>query len=133
MTLIAIPTDDGQTISSHLGQALFYVVVSAEEPAPKYEFRNKPAHAADSGHTYVNTIDRAGSSHSAQAGRMFEPIKDCQVLISGGMGRPAYDKAVASGLQVILTGERAIPVVLASFISGDLKSDLRRVHNHNHE
>jgi predicted Fe-Mo cluster-binding NifX family protein len=130
MTMIVIPTDDGQTISSHLGQALFYVVVSTEDPAPKYEFRNKPAHAADGDHTHVNTIDRAGSSQSAQAGRMFEPIKDCQVLISGGMGQPAYDKAVASGLQVILTGERAIPAALASFRAGTLKTDPRRVHHH---
>jgi predicted Fe-Mo cluster-binding NifX family protein len=61
---------------------------------------------------------------------MFSPLANCQVLVTRGMGQPAYDEAVALGLNVILTGEESIQAALEAYAKGSLKSDLRRVHAH---
>jgi predicted Fe-Mo cluster-binding NifX family protein len=59
---------------------------------------------------------------------MFAPIRDCQVLLAGGMGEPAYQKALAAGLQVILTGG-TIQNALQAWLKGELQTDLRRIHH----
>jgi predicted Fe-Mo cluster-binding NifX family protein len=117
---IAFPSDDGTTISDHFGRAVKYVVVDPE---------------ADSG---WKTLDKAhhGSGHGQHAGggslhqAMFAPLADCQVLVTRGMGQPAYDEAVALGLNVILTDEESIQAALDAYAQGSLKSDPRRVHAH---
>lgn len=58
---------------------------------------------------------------------MFAPIQDCQVLLAGGMGEPAYQRALAAGLNVILTGGK-ITEAVDLFLKGNLSSDLRRIH-----
>ena len=60
---------------------------------------------------------------------MLAPIVDCQVLISGGMGTPAYTKAEASGLEIYLAGGM-IAGVIQAYLVGELRSDLRRRHEH---
>jgi predicted Fe-Mo cluster-binding NifX family protein len=64
-------------------------------------------------------------------GAMFEPISDCQVLVAGGMGAPAWEKARGAGLAVYLAGG-TIADALAAFARGDLRSDERRLHQHRH-
>ena len=119
---IAFPTDDGQTISRHLGQAPYFVVATVGEGGQhSLEQRPKPHHG-DGGHDH-----QPGQGLGAV---MFQDVADCQVLIAGGMGQPAYERAVALGLKVILTGERTIAAALAAYQAGTLTSDPRRVHAH---
>ena len=60
---------------------------------------------------------------------MLAPIADCQVLISGGMGEPAFAKARAAELEIFLTGGMIADAVQA-YNSGEISSDLRRLHKH---
>jgi predicted Fe-Mo cluster-binding NifX family protein len=62
---------------------------------------------------------------------MFEVIADCHVLLAGGMGVPAWEKARSAGLQVILTGGK-IEDALKAYANGALTSDERRLHQHRH-
>lgn len=125
---IAFPTDDGRTLSPHLGMARYYVVATLEGGSqPEWEQRLKPYHAAEG-------LDAAeehprGNGHR-QANSMFEPVADCQLLVARGMGQPAYDYFVKHGWQVILTGEKSISEALEAQRAGRLVSDLRRVHRH---
>jgi predicted Fe-Mo cluster-binding NifX family protein len=119
---IAFPTDDGRTLSAHLGLAPYYMVVTLEDGSePKWEQRPKPHHAAEADHH---------NNGQRQAPSMFEPVADCQLLLSRGMGQPAYKYAIAHGLQVILTGENSISSALEAQRAGCLASDLRRIHRH---
>jgi predicted Fe-Mo cluster-binding NifX family protein len=61
---------------------------------------------------------------------MFETIRDCQVLIAGGMGSPAYERAMSMGMEVYLTREKRIEGALQAYQAGKLDSDMRRVHVH---
>lgn len=126
MIKVAFPTDDGETISRHFGQARYYVVAQITESGIALEQRPKPHHNAhEEGH-------HEHSDHSANGfgQKVLEPISDCQVLISGGMGQPAYQHAISKGLQVILSGETKIAAALDAFQAGNLASDPRRIHGH---
>jgi predicted Fe-Mo cluster-binding NifX family protein len=121
---IAFPTDDGNTISSHLGQAQYFRVFRIDEQgALSSELREKPSHThLDHSH------DESSQVHPGQV--MFETIRDCQVLIAGGMGTPAYERAMSMGIEVYLTGEKNISDALRAYQAGKLVSDMRRVHVH---
>jgi predicted Fe-Mo cluster-binding NifX family protein len=121
MPKIAFPTEDGQSISAHFGRAPYFMVVTLDGTAEvKSEQRSKTYHGSD---------DHAQhDQHSHNHGGMLAPIADCQVLIAGGMGQPAYDSATAAGLTVILTGEKSIAMALAAYRTNTLISDMRRVH-----
>lgn len=120
---IAAVTEDGQTLSSHFGMAPQYVVFSVEgQEVLSGEKRFKPHHQRHPDH-------RAGHQSGHGHEDMFAPIADCQVLLCGGMGTPAYQKALQAGLEVILVGGE-IRTALQAYLEGKLSSDLRRVHQH---
>jgi predicted Fe-Mo cluster-binding NifX family protein len=126
MKRIAFPTSNGETISRHLGEALFYLVADLDDAGVvTFEKREKPRR------------DRAGEQggegadkHGHLGPALFAPVHDCQVLISGGMGRPADEHARAQGLEVILPTEERIDDALQAYRAGQLVSDLRRIHKH---
>ena len=118
---IAAATEDGQRISSHFGMApefrLFTIQdgeVAAEETLAKPHHSRHPDGSQGHAHGHED---------------MFAPIAGCRVLICGGMGTPAYEKAVAAGLEVVLTGGD-IRAAVQSYLAGQITSDPRRVHPH---
>lgn len=124
MIKIAIPTDDGETISKHLGQARYFQVITLENgQVQATEQRDKASHAH-----HDHQHEHEGGVHPG--GQMIEAIRDCQVLIAGGMGQPMYNRATASGLEVYLTGVDRIEEAVEAYQKGTLTSDMRRVHMH---
>ncbi len=124
MVKIAFPTEDGETISAHFGRAPFFTVVTLNEgEAPQFEKRSKAFHGSAE---HAPGAEHHGHDHNP----MFAPIADCQVLIAGGMGQPAYDHAVEAGLQVVMAGEKLITAALEAYRGGTLMSDSRRIHRH---
>jgi len=116
---IAFITDDGLSISAHFGKAPSYRVFSVTDgQVADLGARPKPYHGAD---------NQPATTH----GDMFTPISDCQVLVAGGMGTPAWQSARQAGLEVILAGGE-IESALQAFVRGELISDERRVHDHRH-
>ena len=124
MVRIAAVTEDHEKISSHFGHAPFYRVFSIEDgEVVAEEERPKPYHGEE-GHAHEHG---GGHGHAD----MFAPVADCQVLLCGGMGEPAYQKAEAAGLEVILTGG-GISEALQAYLNGEITSDMRRIHRHRH-
>jgi predicted Fe-Mo cluster-binding NifX family protein len=124
MTKIAFPTDDGETISKHMGQARYFQVITLENgKIESSEQRDKASHSHQD-----HQHEQETGAHPGQA--MIETIRDCQVLIAGGMGQPMYDRAVSSGLEVYLTGENRISDAVEAYRQGTLASDMRRIHMH---
>ena len=123
MQKIAVVTENGRQVSSHFGMAPAYQVYSVEDGrVVAEEQRLKPYHAHHPDHT------RAHAGHDLHED-MFAPIHDCQVLICGGMGTPAYQKALAAGLDVVLAGGD-MRAAVDDFLLGQLTSDPRRIHQH---
>lgn len=129
MTLkIAVVTDDGERISAHFGRARYYKVftvegnrIVAEEMIPRQHLHEDDDH----GHAHHH-----GDGRHDHRG-MLQPLADCQVLIAGGMGSPAYQAAQANGLEVVLASGPAREAVEA-YLRGELTSDPRRLHQRPH-
>jgi len=118
---VAVPTDDGVTISKHFGQAAYFKIVTLDDGQLRStETREKVTHQHGTEHP-------AGRQPGLQ---MIESISDCQVLIAGGMGSPAYQRAVEAGLKVILTRKQDIDQAIVDFVAGKLTNDADLVHMH---
>jgi len=121
---IAVVTQDNQNVSSHFGMAPIYRVLMIENgQVIGEEERIKPHHAHHPDHSQ-HTHE---SSHDVSHADMFAPIADCKVLICGGMGQPAYQKAVSTGLEIVLTGGK-IESAVQAYLKGEALTDLGRVH-----
>jgi len=121
---IAAVSDDGLLLSNHFGMAAQYFVIEAEDGLVlRRETRAKPHHTVHPDHSQPH-------SHSDQLHEdMFAPIRDCQVLMVGGMGSGAHNKALAAGLEVVLAGG-AVDFALNAYLKGKLSSNNLRLHNH---
>jgi predicted Fe-Mo cluster-binding NifX family protein len=125
MKKIAFPTEDGETISAHLGRAPFFMVAHLDDSGgTTFEKRAKPHHGEGEEH--------GQHSHGGQGlgPTMFAAIADCQVLIARGMGESAFEYAGAQELEVILPAEENIKAALDAYRGGTLVSDPRRIHKH---
>jgi predicted Fe-Mo cluster-binding NifX family protein len=114
---LAIPTDDGEAISRHFGQAKYFRVITLENnQVASSELRDKASHQY--------------GDHSHPGQQMVEAIADCQTLLSGGMGTPAYNRAIATGLGVILTQQISIESAMQAYLAGTLKNEPLLIHTH---
>lgn len=122
---IAAVTEDGERLSAHFGMAPLYRVFTIEdEQIVAEEVRQKPHHLH---HPHEGDHEHSHSRAHSHAD-MFAPLRDCQVLLAGGMGEPAYRKALDAGLQVVLTGGSIREAVMA-YLQGTLESEPRRIHH----
>jgi predicted Fe-Mo cluster-binding NifX family protein len=124
---IAAVTEDGEKLSSHFGMAQLYKVFSVEDGQVTGSVILEKAH---------HKVHPDHSQHSHPAGQghdhhddMFAPIHDCQVLLVGGMGQGAYNRAQAARLEVVFVGG-TIDQAVQDYLSGKLVSDARRLHVH---
>lgn len=131
MKKVAIVTENGTRISSHFGSAPLFKIftiengkVIGEEDRQKTNFGGHQHGHADDEHRH----DEGHHQHGKGA-QMFLEIADCQVLICGGMGQPAFEKAQNAGLEIFLSGGE-IDAALNKYITGELGSDERRIHKH---
>lgn len=123
---IAFASDNGRNISAHFGRAEFYVIVEIGDG------REQTRRLVSKESTSCNCSHEEGHAHSThEDGKhkaIFEPIKDCQVLIAGGMGRGAFLRLQKMGLQAMLTAHEAIEDALADFMAGRLTHFPNRIH-----
>ena len=134
---IAFPSEDGLKISRHFGKAPYFIIANLN-PDGTYQTEQRPRshwHGQhESGLIQFSEASKSGQSPT-EATRiigsgLLTGTEDCQVLVAGGMGQAAYDRALAQGLQVILTGEWEIEEAILSYRNGKLTSDPRRIHQH---
>ena len=129
---IAFITDDGKTISQHFGRAPYYLVIEVEEGVVKgQELRDKLGHRqfSDEGHHHDqgqgSGMDPA--SHDKHT-RMSQAIRDCDILICGGMGMGAYQSMQTFGITPQVTQIINIDQALKAYLSGDLRDETERLH-----
>ena len=129
---IAVPTEDGQRISAHFGQAPRYVVFTVQDGRIVDREERAKAHHAHHEHHHDHHHDHDNGQHHGH-GRHFQDmiatIRDCHVVIVGGIGQPGYQRLLAAGYEVYLAGGRIEDAVRA-YLDGRLQSDLRRIHQH---
>jgi predicted Fe-Mo cluster-binding NifX family protein len=95
MTRIAVPSDDRQTINPHFGRTAGFLVFNHEGDALTSEYRgvqeSSPEEVCCGG---------GGASHHELIVRT---IRDCDVVIAGGMGGPMMSALYDAGIEVALS------------------------------
>jgi predicted Fe-Mo cluster-binding NifX family protein len=136
MMKIASVSDDGYTISPHFGRASKYVVMTIDgDLITKREVREKVGHRdfQQQGvyrHEHHNDPRGRGyGKHSAEKHqRMFEGIKDCQVVLARGMGQGAYQGLQEMGIRPVLTNIADIDIAVQAFMDGSIEDHPERLH-----
>ena len=128
--IIAVVTEDGQTISQHFGRAPYYAVLTVEEgQVVGRELRDKLGHrqfAAQQGHS-AGEPHGFGPQARGRHARMMEAIADCDVLLTRGMGRGAHISLEQAGIKAIITDVADIEAAVEKYLAGtlvDLSSQL---------
>jgi len=130
---IAVITENEVTISQHFGRAPLYVVFTVENgKITGKEKRAKLGHNHFTGQQGPHTAQGAQhgfdpASQSRHAG-MAEPIKDCQVIIAGGMGMGAYESLKTYKIEPIITDVQDIEKAVNLHILGKLPNLRERLH-----
>jgi len=129
---IAIVSDDGQTISKHFGRAENYVVVSLER-GNIVERKSVPKHGlCDTTHRHEGRQDPRGRGFGRRAGQshdlMFENIRECDVVLSRGMGRGAYLGLQSLGIRPILTNIADIETAVQAVLDDTIIDHVDQLH-----
>lgn len=89
--------------------------------------RHGPAHAPGEGHA-----SHSGDGHGhggADAHRaMLDPIRGCDVVLAGGMGRGMHGHLKAAGIEAVLTAPGPAREAVERWLAGDLVHEADRLH-----
>ena len=122
---IAIVTDDHKTISAHFGRAQFYEIFTIEAG------RVTACESLARSNPQVITVDggqEAAGGHHHDHNAMIEPISDCQVLLTRGMGMGAHVSLKEHGIQPLITDIQEIQAAVDAYLAGTLVDHQERLH-----
>lgn len=101
---IAVATDDGLSMSTHFGRARAYLVMTVEDgKVVEREIRPKAAPHLEAASRPDDGGSHDGPEAHARHDQMIAPITDCAYVVARGMGRGAYDRITAVGIQAVVT------------------------------
>jgi len=133
---IALVSDDKQTISRHFGRAENYIVVSYNDDQ-LVERRTLPKLSncetdARHGHGQHRQTDSRGSGfgqHSrSRHDQMFKDIRECDVLVTRGMGRGAYLGLQELGIKPIVTDIADIDTAIQAILDDTIVNHTEELH-----
>jgi predicted Fe-Mo cluster-binding NifX family protein len=133
---IALVSDDNQTISLHFGRAENYVVISLEhEKIVDRKTLPKPGRCHSAGRRHGKNgrePDARGRGFGARAESshqdMFENIRDCNILVTRGMGRGAYLDLQQSGVIPIITDIEDIDSAVQAILNDTIINHTEKLH-----
>jgi len=133
---IAIASADEQTISKHFGHAEKYVVFSVEN-GQVTERKTLPK----LGHRYFSTEGAGQNSHRKGGGergfgqqskgkhdQMVRNIRDCDILLTRGMGRGAYVNLQKWGIKPIVTDIADIETAIQAVLDDTIINHTENLH-----
>jgi predicted Fe-Mo cluster-binding NifX family protein len=113
---IAVASDDQKTISEHFGRACGFMV---------FEIQNN----AIINQEYRENIGKStGECHSCDHETMIKNIKDCDVVISYGMGQRIYADLLKNNILAIVTDERTVSDAVNQYLKNKLTNRLDKLH-----
>ncbi|MDG6902810.1 MAG: hypothetical protein JRM80_12750 [Nitrososphaerota archaeon] len=124
---VAVVTDDKESISADFGMARHFLVYSIEGGAVKgREARDKAAHGP--GMMAHHHGREAGTAENETHNVMLSNIRDCEVVISRGMGRPMYESIKAAGMKAYITKLQSANEAVDALVHGSLDNHLEFLH-----
>lgn len=121
---IAAITDGGTNISQHFGRAPFYAVYTVEDNnIVKREMRDKMGHQQfvhEEGLVDEQGRHGFGPGSEDRHAAMAQAIRDCDVLLSGGMGWGAFESMKQAGIKTVVTDMASIEDAVQAYLDGTI-------------
>jgi predicted Fe-Mo cluster-binding NifX family protein len=128
---IAVATEDGKTISKHFGRSPYFVIFEIERDRIINTTLRKntfTGHFKRDHHEHQHGEHHHGSGDPHKHESVAEGLIDCQVVISHGMGRMAWEDLRDRGIEMIVTDETDVESAVNKYISGDLTDNVEKLH-----
>jgi len=113
---IAIASDDKNLISHHFGKALGFVIFEIQD--------NKIINKGYRDNIGKNSGECGSCNHSI----MINNIKDCEVVISYGMGQRIYADLIKNKITPLVTEEDNVENALTKFLKNKLINRKDKLH-----
>ena len=122
---IAVVTDDHRTISAHFGRAAYYEIFTIDNGKVIEQHAVEKSH-----HPHENAGEprHAGNHHDHDHNAMLDPILDCTVLITRGMGTGAYNALKGRSIEPIITDIEEILSAVNACLDGTIINRLEHLH-----
>jgi len=124
---IAVATDDNINVCGHVGKCKGFLILDVE----KGQIVNKE-HRENTFTNHFNQNKNSGDHHHGHGRghgsndghkRLAEGLKDCEYLISHGMGRKLVEDFKEQGIKTLVTVELNAEKAAISLEEGELKND----------
>ncbi len=129
---IAIPSNDKVTINKHFGRSKGFLVVEIQDKKvvnTEYKENNFTGHSHGHSHQHGHNHEHGeGGGHSHEG--IFNAIGNCEVVISGGMGRRLYNDFAQNKIDVYVTQEQNVEKAIQLFINNSLDHNSDKCCDH---
>lgn len=124
---IAIPTNDMTTVSAHFGRTKgFMVFIIENNKVINMEYRINTF----TGHAKNEHKEHNHGEHKHSHQSILNVLRNCKIVIAGGMGKRLYNDFEENGIQVFVTKEKSIQNALELLTKGVLDNNTTKCCNH---
>lgn len=115
---IAVPTNDGATISEHFGRSASFLIFEIENGQIKSrELRtNGMEHSHAQGECDHHSADNKSHSHAG----ILSALDGCEIVICAGMGQRAADALKGCGTRIVVTSLASAEAAVSAQLAGKL-------------
>ncbi len=129
---IAVATEDGKMIAAHFGRSPYFAIFEVQDgDVVSQEMRRNTF----TGHFRGGSEGRDHGRHDHQGAgdphghrSAWKGLNDCQVVISHGMGRKAWEDLRAREIEMIVTDETDVERALGMYLTGGLEDKIEKLH-----
>lgn len=114
---IAVPTNDGTSISEHFGRSAAFLIFETENGQIKSRaMKANGAHHGQGGCDHHSTANKA-HSHAG----ILAALRGCEVVICAGMGSRAAEALKAGGVtEIVVTTAGPAEEIVSAYLAGKL-------------
>lgn len=115
---IAVPTNDGTSISEHFGRSAEFLIFETENGQIKSRKSKSNAgkHSHSQGECKHHSSDASSDNHTG----ILATLADCELVICAGIGRGAAEALQGRGTQIVVTPSAPAEATVAAYLAGTL-------------
>jgi len=128
---IAVATEQGKIISDHFGRSPYFAIFEIDNGKIVTQSMRQNTFTGhfrgdQEGHQHGQHHHGAGDPHDHDSAA--EGLSDCNVVISHGMGRRAWEDLRARGIEMIVTDETEVEKAVQMYLAGSLRDNIEKLH-----
>jgi len=117
---IAVPTNDGTSISEHFGRSAAFLIFETENGKIKsHRLKNN---AGKHSHPRGEHKDPSTGVHSHDHAGILTTLEGCEMVICAGMGHGAAEALKGRGMQIVFAAPGPADETVAAYLDGKLSA-----------